>query len=259
MLARLNIILAAVVGFVTLTAAGAAAACCAPPQPPCNCSPPPPPCCGGPVINVPNINVYVAPPIAISVNASASASATSSASAASNSAVYFMGGGGGRFYAGPGAPGIIQNLSVLGGGGGRSSYEATRTRTERLTLRAVCMDDKVVPHPASQVTPDREIADAYDGEIYRCIAGTRMQYVLGDKTYDCQKGDALYHAPGGRLECRKQKPARDCNERSLLRRYGAGEKILTVVRTETYTAYREETTQTASSMSLDGGVGGVVY
>jgi hypothetical protein len=28
---------------------------------------------------------------------------------------------------------------------------------------------------------------------------------------------------------------------------------------ETYTAYREESTETASSMSLDGGVGGIVY
>ena len=27
---------------------------------------------------------------------------------------------------------------------------------------------------------------------------------------------------GGRIECRAQKPARDCNERSLLRRFGAG-------------------------------------
>ena len=73
-------------------------------------------------------------------------------------------------------------------------------------------------------------------------------------------GEALYHVPGkdaGRLECRPQKPARDCNERSLLRRFGAGIKILTIVITEKYTAYREHSTQaTSTAMTFDGGVGG---
>ena len=62
---------------------------------------------------------------------------------------------------------------------------------------------------------------------------------------------------------RPQRPARDCNERSLLRRFGAGVKVITIVEVETYTAYREETVreESASSfnMSLDGGVGGSVY
>ena len=91
----------------------------------------------------------------------------------------------------------------------------------------------------------------------------------GGQTMACQKGDALFHVGGrrgadgqggGRLECRPQKPARDCNERSLLRRFGAGIKILTIMITERYTAYREEnSTSAATAMSLDGGVGGVVY
>ncbi|HWU12405.1 MAG TPA: hypothetical protein VN157_00165, partial [Caulobacter sp.] len=120
----------------------------------------------------------------------------------------------------------------------------------------------------------------------RCIAGSRMQYVIADyegqidistggagQTYICQKNEALYHVPGaglnggqggqGTLTCRPQRPARDCNERSLLRRYGAGVKVLTILTTEKYTAYREETVREQSSsglsLSLDGGVGGVVY
>ena len=62
-----------------------------------------------------------------------------------------------------------------------------------------------------------------------------------------------------------QKPARDCNERSLLRRFGAGVKIIKIIITETYTAYREEQTRTVSSssssfsMDIDGGVGGVAH
>jgi len=78
---------------------------------------------------------------------------------------------------------------------------------------------------------------------------------------DCQKDEALYHSPGGKVECRVQKPARDCNERSLLRRFGAGVKILTMITVEKYTEHREEASQSSSggSMILDGGVGGVVY
>ena len=80
----------------------------------------------------------------------------------------------------------------------------------------------------------------------------------------CQKGEALYHVPGhggGHLECRPQIPARDCNERSLLRRFGVGIKVLMIAVTEKYTAYREESHSAsgASAMMLDGGVGGVVY
>ena len=59
---------------------------------------------------------------------------------------------------------------------------------------------------------------------------------------------------------------RDCNERSLLRRYGAGVKIVTWWREETYTEYREEVVEAgrhgcrrARMIDLDGGVGGRVF
>jgi len=93
------------------------------------------------------------------------------------------------------------------------------------------------------------------------------------QTITCAKGDALYYSPapgaggaagqGGQLSCRPQIPARDCNERSLLRRYGAGYKVLTMLVTERYqSSYREESYQSGSggmALSLDGGVGGVMY
>ncbi len=80
------------------------------------------------------------------------------------------------------------------------------------------------------------------------------------QTVTCAKNDALYHSPAGRIECRPQKPARDCNERSLLRRFGAGIKIVKIVWNETYTAARAEATASSSmGMALDGGVGGVVH
>jgi hypothetical protein len=84
-----------------------------------------------------------------------------------------------------------------------------------------------------------------------------MQYVIADfagqanfdhgQTFTCQKGEALYHAAGGALQCRPQKPARDCNERSLLRRYGAGIKILKVERKDVCAEWRTETVQASAS------------
>jgi hypothetical protein len=221
----------------------------------------------GTPLNV-NVNVNIANAVAVS-GASAQASAFGSGSASS---VVYGGGGGGGASMGPGAPGFVQNLNIYGGGDARrSAYDATRTRVIKVVIQASCMDDRDVPHPASQVTPDRDIEDGYDGEVYRCIAGTRMQYVQAEytgqiafdhgQTISCLKGQALYHSRGGHLECRAQLPARDCNERSLLRRFGAGVKIMTIVSVEHYTAYHEEQvqTQTAGSFSLDGGVGGMVY
>ena len=273
--------------WLMITAAPVAAfagTCCTPPSPPpgCNCSPPPcctpptppppsPPCCS-PASNIviPGVNVFVAPSVVVNVQANASANAFAGAQAQTQP---FVSGGGGGFVQAPGAVGAV-NLGVEGDTQ-RTAYEATRTRYEKVVIEAFCFDDKNVPHPASQTGPDRDIDEMFDGELYRCIAGTHMQVTIahwnekvsfeGGQTLTCQKGEALYHEPGhggGKIECRPQKPARDCNERSLLRRFGAGIKVLTLVVTERYTAYREETHSSSSSagvMTLDGGVGGVVY
>ena len=248
---------------------------CTPPPPPpsCNCTPPPvtPPtnCCQH--SNNTNINVNVS---AVSVAvAGASASAGSAAGAAAGAAVYYGGGYSGG-YTPPMNTGLVQGLNVEAGRRTkRVSYEASRTITRRVAIQAVCLDDRTIPHPASQTNPDRNIEDGFDGEIYRCIAGTWLQATIADyrdrtdfsggQTITCRKMEALWHGRGGKVECRAQAPARDCNERSLLRRFGAGIKILTMVATERYTAWREETekveTSVATSMSLDGGVGGTVY
>jgi hypothetical protein len=241
--------------------------CCAPPSPP---SPPSFPCCQPPsqTINIPGVEVNVG--ASVIVNAEVQAQANVLAGGQANTAV-LVGGGGYGGYWGPGAAGVIQNFAVEGQDLTKTAYESTRTKIKKVVIEAICIDDKVVPHPASQVTPDRDIDDAYDGEIYRCIVGTHMHVTFADFagqisfdhgwTMDCDKGQALYHSPGGAVECRAQKPARDCNERSLLRRYGAGVKVLTMITTERFTAYREEATHasTTTTMSLDGGVGGVMY
>jgi hypothetical protein len=266
--------------------------CCTPPPPPP--APPRPPCCvPGNNVLVPGVRIYNSPTVV--VNSSANATAISNSNAVSgaqggsqsgaiaNSGAFgtvILGGGGGTFgYAGPGALNVISNLNVdMGATSRRVAFQNTRTRTSRIVIRATCMDDKDVPHPASQVIPDKNLDNTYEGEIFRCIAGTTIQYVYGDyagsdnfnggTTVVCKKNDAVWFAPGkngaaGAVSCRPQLAARDCNERSLLRRFGAGVKIVEVTLTETYTDYREEVVQQQASsgytFTMDGGVGGFTY
>jgi hypothetical protein len=246
-----------------------AQACCTPPPPCCKPpTPPTPPCNCGHQINIPGVNINVGANVVVNANALAIAGGQ-----AGSSTVVFAGGGGSSFGITQ-SSGLIQGLSVEGEARLlRTPYQATRTKIKVVVIQAVCIDDREVPHPASQVTPDKDIEEGYEGELFRCIAGTHMQVTMADfngqvsfdhgQTINCAKGEAFYHSAGGAIACRAQKPARDCNERSLLRRFGAGVKILKTVTTETYTAYREETVQTSAAQSLnmtiDGGVGGIVY
>ncbi|ATQ43919.1 hypothetical protein CSW64_16735 [Caulobacter mirabilis] len=277
-------------GSAALDGGNAEAQCCAPPPPPCCTPPAPPPCCrppsppprppqppvccgGGGRTNVIVNNNAVA--VAVS---GASAGAGARAGAAAN--VYYGGGGGGGGYMPPSGGGMIQGLNVQGLQKTRKvAYEATRTRMRRVVIQAFCLDDRNIPHPASQVFPDRDVAEAFEGELYRCIAGTRMQTTIADfnerisfdggQTMICAKGEALHRRRGAggasdyELVCRPQKPARDCNERSLLRRFGAGVKVLTMISVEKYVTYREEVVAEEASavgaLNLDGGVGGYVY
>lgn len=194
--------------------------------------------------------------------------------------VMYMGGGGGTYMApAPVYSGMIEGLSVDGGMQQQSAVVKqvmeTRTVTETLPIRAVCMDDKGIPHPASRLDAEEKVAPEFTGEVYRCMAGTHMVVTIGrmvdgkavfdgGKALECQKGQALGYK-GGNMICVAQKAEKDCNERSLLRRFGPGIKYMTVVRTEQYAT--QKTVQEAqsqamvfkSSMWVDGGVGQGVY
>ena len=164
----------------------------------------------------------------------------------------------------------------------RQVCAATATVMKAIAIQAVCLDDKAVPHPASQTFPERETPQTYEGELYRCIAGSHMQYVMSEwagaahfdhgQTVVCEKNESLWRSLDGRLQCRPQKPARDCNERSLLRRFGAGIKVVKASAAGVCTAWRTEVIAAAGpipqagppqmtpalqggQLSLDGGVG----
>ena len=238
-----------------------------PPPPPCCETPPAPPCCsGGGNVNV-NVNVNAG------ANANAGARAYVNARAGSYSSGYGRGGGAAYVSVDQPYPTTIQGLAVDGlVQTVRTPFTAYRRMMKRVVIQAVCIDDRQVPHPASQVRPEREVSDSYEGELYRCIAGTWLQATIADyegdinfdhgQTLTCRKHEALWFGQGGQMECRPEKPERDCNERSLLRRYGAGVKILTMYREEEYTEFREEQVQTSvvtGAITLDGGVGGRVF
>ncbi|WP_372708471.1 hypothetical protein [Brevundimonas sp.] len=219
--------LPAVAGFFTLAGlADTAAGQCGPVCPP-------PPCCGS------GRNFDVNANVNVGAGADADARVRSGLNARAGGGVFVCGGGAARVTVDQPSPTTISGLNV----------EGARVRK---TIR--------VPHPASRVRPDREVHGDYEGELYRCLSGAFLQMTWAE-----YQGEALWHGRSGMVECRTQKSERDCNERSLLRRYGAGVKIMTMVREETYTEYREEVIEEAgiavsgATISLDGGVGGRVF
>ena len=129
---------------------------------------------------------------------------------------------------------------------------------ERMALiQAICLDDTNNPHPASQTFGDKNVPNDYSGEIFRCMSGTRiMRVTIEGHTFDCQAGQALWYENRA-VTCKTQIARRPCNERSLLRRFGPGDKMVLLRDVETRSARHE--TQFTGAMSMDGGVGGSVY
>ena len=205
--------------------------------------------------------------------------------------------GGGAYFAPQGV--AASSLAKLNVTGGEERYTETVTEnvpvkeeicideiTEKIMVRpvrAVCLDDSGTPHPASQVSGARDVSASYSGEIYRCMAGTSMQVTLGQvkdnrvdfsqaETFSCRKGEALVRRATGELSCATQTPQRDCNERSLLRQYGPGIKLIparaqvkacipqTRTRMQTVTREVERVRPFESGpIVLDGGVGQGVF
>ncbi len=149
-------------------------------------------------------------------------------------------------------------------------------------VQAVCIDDRGAPHPASQVFSDERISHSYNGEVFRCMAGTSMQVTVGSfanndavfdggRTFSCKKGESLTHSVGGNLSCAPEAPQRNCNERSLLRRYGPGIKTIkaktpaciptqrTVMKEVSREVQIEKPISSSGRIVLDGGVGQNVY
>ncbi len=231
---------------------------CAHAPPACNhgCNPPPPPpppsnCCRPPVVVVPP--PHVPPPNIVIMNPGARASAQSSAIAIAVANVH------------AGDTIIRQNTMVEGGGAGASAAASamlavteasvtteTAMRERDLLVQAICLDATGNPHPASQTFAGRGVAADFSGEIFRCMAGTRMRATVDGRSVDCATGEALRYE-NSQIVCRQQIARRPCNERSLLRRFGPGEKLVRIHDTQTREARSE--TNFSAAMTMDGGVG----
>ncbi len=232
----------------------------------------------GPRINV-GVNVNTNVNVSTVVNANANADANSGASgnagagagAGGGTTIISLGGGGAAIGAPPPATAInglnvsgLTRIEVV-------EEERTRILEEWRVIRAVCLDDRGTPHPASRPDPEERVEEVFSGELFRCMSGTYMQVTIGWRidgadvfddafTLVCSQGEALRHESGGRVYCATQEPRRNCNERSLLRLYGPGVKLVYVRREERYTEmveHRREIVNTANmTLMLDGGVGG---
>ena len=235
----------------------------------------------GPRINVGvNVNTNVNVSTVVNANADANANAGASGNAGSGagagagaggSTIISLGGGGAAIGAPPPATAInglnvsgLTQIEVI-------EEERTRILEEWRVIRAVCMDDRGTPHPASRPDSEERVEETFSGELFRCMSGTYMQVTIGWRvdgadvfddafTLVCSQGEALRHETGGRIYCATQEPRRNCNERSLLRLYGPGVKLVYVRREERYTEmveHRREIVNTANmTLMLDGGVGG---
>ena len=232
---------------------------------------------GGPNIHTGGINVNSNLNVNVNVNASASANASAmvgfqgSANTGVSNTIIYAGGG---YVRGGSAPAATALSGLQLAGQTRVEYveeERTRFIEQWRVIRAVCVDDGGTPHPASRPDPDERVNPGFDGEIFRCMAGTAMQVTLGwrengtdryngGQTLACRKGEALRHERGGRIYCAPEEARRNCNERSLLRQHGPGVKLVYVRVEETYTerVEREVESNETSSMTLilNGGVGG---
>ncbi|MBL4595246.1 MAG: hypothetical protein JKX99_01580 [Robiginitomaculum sp.] len=207
-----------------------------------------------------------------------------------------FGGGGGGFINNGSVTTVIEGLVIEGELETKTIteqievpyYESiTRSRwTENIyVLQAVCMDDAGTPHPASRPDPNEHVEPTYVGELFRCMSGTWMQITFGDyvkggqshgqfnngRTMVCGKGEALLHQRGGMVVCGPQAPRRNCNERSLLRKFGVGIKIVRIAREEQFTeqitktrietrtrqmTVEESSKRVRKTLVLSGGVGG---
>src|SRR6185503_16656646 len=140
-----------------------------------------------------NINkVVVINKINVQVAAFAQALAEANAHASAGAQVIVYGGGSYEYV-------NINNHSNIGAistSGHCQMEEATVVKS----IHAVCVSADGREFPASHMTADTWIESAYEGEIARCIAGSRLKITIGDVVQSDQGMAGLY-SKGVILQC----------------------------------------------------------
>ncbi|MBV9542080.1 MAG: hypothetical protein JO167_12515, partial [Alphaproteobacteria bacterium] len=240
-------------------------------------------------INI-NKNVIINKNIVINkVNAFASAEAvaTAAANASANS------GSNSGSNSGAGAQTIVYagSYQIINynnrGAGGAIAIAATRAggqchmqmATVVKSIHAVCVTIEGREFAASHMIGDTWIDSGYEGEIARCIPGSRLKVIIGEVlqsdqglagTYDhgqvlmCGDHEALRHFKDGMVKCAPAIPVPDCTERTNLRRWGTGDFFFSYRAEVCVTSSQVSEVSAAaeaevSGMTLDGGVGSTSY
>lgn len=226
-------------------------------------------------INI-NKNVIINKNVVINkVNAVASAEATAFAAAASNAGA--AAGAQSIVYAGS-----YQIINYNNRGGGSIAIAAAAAggachmqwATVVKSIHAVCISAEGREYDASHMIGDTWIDSGYEGEVARCIPGSRLKVIIGEVvqsdqglagTYDkgqvlmCGEHEALRHFKDGMVKCAPAIPVPDCTERTNLRRWGTGDFFFSyraqVCVTDTRTSSTAAEATEVNGMSLDGGVG----
>jgi hypothetical protein len=108
---------------------------------------------------------------------------------------------------------------------GAFALAPARAQDRVAEVRATCVDAQGAPHPASQTFAEREAAADFEGELFRCLAGTRLRYDVDHAVHDCAAGEALWFGEGA-LSCRAAAEHPREHDRDLLRRFRAGAKLV---------------------------------
>ncbi|QGZ94764.1 hypothetical protein [Terricaulis silvestris] len=116
---------------------------------------------------------------------------------------------------------------VLALGVGFLGVAPARAQDRSISVQAICMDARGMPHPASQTFAERDVVATYAGELFRCLPGTSMRYVADSLNHDCAAGEALWYEDR-RLSCRAEVASDAEQEREMLRQFGPGEKAVQI-------------------------------
>jgi hypothetical protein len=166
-----------------------------------------------------------------------------------------------------------ETTMVNHGGEVSANAEETCQMTEGSVVKAihaVCVSSEGREFPASHMLPETWIETTYEGEVARCIAGSRLNITIGDVietdqgmagTYQngevlaCGRGESLWHYKNGMVKCGPAIPVKDCTERTNLRRYGTGDFFFSYRDKVCVSRVAKSKSVDLSSTNWDGGVG----
>jgi len=201
----------------------------------------------------------------VNVEASAFAQALAAAQASAGAQVIIYSGGGSYEYVNVRNEGGAAAAAEVSASGHCVMQDATVVKA----IHAVCVAPDGREFPASHMTGETWIDSSYEGEVARCIEGSRLKIVIGDVVQsdqgmaglftkgvilNCGEHEAVRHYKDGMLKCAPAMPVPDCTERTNLRKYGTGDMFFSY-RGRVCTGSEARRELNLDDGSLNGGVG----